>query len=184
MSSNYLDLANTKFFQTKEVHWGLTIKEFICECYVKLNPCSYGNRIAEKIRISLDVYGVNPRDGIGDISWNDVYYEQKVSFLSNVNNSWSLTHLRPWQKFNYYIFCLIDCEDDFEPNFYVIDKMSINKFNLSAMNGTAASNHNNSNIELRTNILKDSNSHKLLKRMNLLPDTTFNSLREFVMETK
>ena len=61
--------------------------------------------------------------------------------------------------------------------------MSINKFNLSAMNGTAVSNHNNSNIELRTNIAKDSNSHKLLKRMNLLTDTTYNSLREFVMKT-
>jgi hypothetical protein len=184
MSINYIDLAETKFFQTKEIHWGLTLKEFICECYVKLNPCSYGNRVAEKIRLMLDVYSVNQRDGRGDISWNNIFYEQKVSYLSNVNNCWSLTHLRPWQKFNYYIFCLIDCEDNFNPNFYVIDKISINKFNLGAMNGTAESNHNNSNIELRTNISKNSDSHKLLKKINLLSDTSFKSLNEFVLKIK
>jgi hypothetical protein len=180
MDKNYIDLANVKFNQTKEVNWGSTIKEFICECYVKLNPCSYGNRVAEKIRLALNVHSVNQRDGKGDISWNNIFYEQKVSYLSNVNNSWSLTHLRPWQKFNYYIFCLVDCEDNFEPNFYVIDKVSINRFNLSAMNGTASSNHNNSNIELRTNIAKGSEAHRILKRMNLLEDTTYNSLKNFV----
>jgi hypothetical protein len=180
MDKNYIDLANVKFNQTKEVNWGSKIKEFICECYVKLNPCSYGNRVAEKIRLSLNVNSVNQRDEKGDMSWNNIFYEQKVSYLSNVNNSWSLTHLRPWQKFNYYIFCLVDCEDNFEPNFYVIDKVSINRFNLSAMNGTASSNHNNSHIELRTNIAKESEAHRILKRMNLLEDTTYNSLKNFV----
>jgi hypothetical protein len=184
MSLNYVDLAETKFYQTKEIHWGLTFKEFICECYVKLNPCSYGSRVAEKIRLMLDAYSVSPRDGRGDISLNNLFYEQKVSYLSNVNNSWSLTHLRPWQKFNYYIFCLVDCEDNFSPNFYVIDKISINKFNLGAMSGTSESNHNNSNIELRTNILKNSDSHKLLKKINLLSDTSFKSLEKFVLKTK
>jgi hypothetical protein len=180
MNSNYVDLAKNKFFQTKEVSWGLSIKDFICECYIKLNPCSYGNRVAEKIRTELNVDSVNQRDGRGDISCNNIFYEQKVSYLSNVNNSWSLTHLRPWQKFNYYIFCLVDCEDSFEPNFYVIDKVGINRFNLSAMNGTASSNHNNSNIELRTNIAKGSEAHRTLKKMNLLKDTTYNSLENFI----
>jgi len=180
MVVNYVNLANAKFGQVKKVSFELELKEFICECYVKLNPCSYGNRVAEKVRIMLGAKSVNQRDGKGDIELNKFFYEQKVSYLSNVNNSWSLTHLRPWQKFNYYIFCLVDCDNNFEPNFYVIDKVAINRFNLNAMNGTASSNHNNSNIELRTNISKGSESHRTLKKINLLEDTTYNSLKKFV----
>ena len=180
MRNNYIDLANVKFNQNKEVNWESKIEEFICECYVKLNPCSYGHRVAEKIRLGLNAHSVNKKNDKGDISLNGIFYEQKVSYLSNINNSWSLTHLRPWQTFNYYIFCLVDCEDNFKPNFYVIDKVGINRFKLNAMNGTASSNHNNFNIELRTNIAKGSEAHKILKRINLLEDTTYNSLKEFV----
>lgn len=180
MVINYIDLATAKFNQEKKVSLDLSLKEFICECYIKLNPCSYGNRVAEKIRIMLGAKSVSQRDGRGDIKFNDFFYEQKVSYLSNVNNCWSLTHLRPWQKFNYYIFCLIDCEDNFEPNFYLIDKVTINKFNLGAMNGTASANHNNSNIELRTNIAKGSDAHQILKRINLLKDTSYESLKKFI----
>lgn len=178
--SNFLDLASEKFYLNKGVTWDLSLEDFICECYLKLNPCSYGNRVAEKIRRNLYGYKVDARLGQGDMFLNGAYYEQKVSYLSNVNYSWSLTHLRPWQKFGYYILCLVDCEDDFNPNFFVIDKMAINKLKLSAMNGTSEANHNNSNIELRTNVMKDSTSHRILEKMNLLEDNSFEALQKFV----
>lgn len=181
MSENYIDLAKDKFRQSKEVHWENDLKQFVCECYCKLNPCSYGIRVAEKVRLMLDVFSVNQRDGRGDIVFNNIFYEQKVSYLSNVNNSWSLTHLRPWQKFNYYIICLVDCEENFNVDFYVIDKMTINKFNLTAMNGTLSSNHNNSNVEMRTSIVKNSEAHSVLKKNNKLKNTSFESLKSFIL---
>jgi hypothetical protein len=188
---SFLQIAKDKFNGSKFITHTKDFKEFVSECYVKLPPCSYGSRIAERIRFLLEANYVPSIQGRGDFEYNGLYYEQKVSFLSSLSDKWSITHIRPWQKFSYFSFCFIDCSNDFKPHFYVIPRNSIHQFKLTAMNGTEKANMDNSIIELRTDIKKDSHSHLLLHLdYNLLRDeegnvsTSFESFKRFVHSKK
>jgi hypothetical protein len=184
MVSEYLNFAKNKFSQSKGVNFELSLRDFICDCYVRLNPCSYGVRIEKKIVLDFEFESVMSKTNRGDGKKNGKYFEIKVTFLSNVTNSYSLTHLRPWQLIDYYMFCLVDCDNDFTPMFFVIPKHMIHKFKLSPMNGTERSNENNHNIEMRSTIVNGSKEYKDLFRYNLLPDTSDNSLRNFFGNVK
>lgn len=176
--SQYLLLAKNKFKETNDVDFDLPLIDFISDCYVRLKPCSYGTRIQQKITKDLGVGVVSPSMNIGDIQLGKFMCEIKTSFLDK-RNSYHLTHLRMWQKFRYYLFCFIDCENDFTPQFYVIDKYVLNKIKMTPMNGTKESNSDNVNIELRSTIKKDGDSFKVFVRENKLGGTSFDDLKKF-----
>jgi penicillin-binding protein-related factor A (putative recombinase) len=136
--------------------------------------------IEEKIRQTIDVEKVSASQGRGDFVFNNKYTEVKVSFLSAKTDSYSITHLRLWQQINFYLFCFIDCNDNFKPNFYLIDKNIINKLKLGFMNGTPEANINNQNVELRATVKVDSDNMKVIKKFNLLNDTSIKSLKEYL----
>ena len=180
MVLDYLQLAKIKFGQRKDVDFGLKLKDFICDCYVRLLPCSYGKRIEQKIIQEFGMESVKTRMNRGDSKKNGKHFEIKVSFLSNLSNAYNLTHLRPWQLIDYYLFCFVDCENDFTPMFFVIPKHMIYKFKIGPMNGTELSNENNHNIEMRSTINKGTKEYKDLLKYNLLFDTSAKSLKEFL----
>ena len=177
--TEYLLLAKNKFKESNDVDFNLTLSDFITDCYVRLKPCSYGIRIQQKITKDLSLTTISPSLNNGDILIGKSMCEIKTSFLDK-KGSYNLTHLRMWQKFRYYLFCLIDCENDFTPEFYVIDKYVLNKIKMTPMNGTKESNSDNVNIELRTTIKKGSDSFKILVKENKLGGTSFNDLKNFV----
>lgn len=117
---------------------------------------------------------------LGDLKVGDKTFEVKVSFLSNITPSWSLTHIRPWHKIDYYLICFIDCSNNFNPMFFVIPKVRINQLKMTAMNGTQKTNADNHNIELRTTIKNSSNDLNNLRRWNLLESTDEKSLKKFI----
>jgi hypothetical protein len=176
---NYLELAKQKFSKSKEVDYMLPLNHFIMDCYVRLNPCSYGLRIASKICIDSSLPQVSSRLGLGDCMVGERAYEIKVSFLSQ-ENTYCITHIRMWQKFTHYILCFVDCRDNFTPNFIVLNKFELNKLNLGAMNNTKEANVDNHNIELRVTIKKDSKEYNFLLRNNLLNGTSYGDLREYI----
>lgn len=178
--SPHLNSAINKFKSDKTMDFNLSLEDFICSAYVKLPPCSYGANIQEKLRMELDVDKVRASDNSGDFKVRDKYFELKVSFLSSKNHSYNLTHIRTWQRINYYLICFVDCDNNFTPNYYVIDKQSINKFRLTPMNGTPQSNSSNFNIEMRATIKNDSEQLRILKNSNLLRDTSLQSLKSFL----
>ena len=177
--SQYLNLAKQKRSQGDNIDFQLSFHDFICECYVKLKPCSYGVRIQKKLSEDLGLK-VNPASlNIGDVVINSKNGELKVSYLGK-NNCYSLTHLRMWQKFGYYLFCLIDCDNDFTPEFYLIDKYVMNKMKMTPMNGTKDSNSDNSNIELRASVKKNGEYHSLLKKENKLCGNSLTDLISYI----
>jgi hypothetical protein len=178
--NQYLSLATNKFKSDRSVNYDLPLEDFICQCYVKLTPNNYGTRVQERLRRELNVNRVSQRLGMGDFEICRKYFEVKVSYLSSKEDSYYLLHLRPWQRFNYYLLCFVDCENDFKPNFYVIDKHVIHKFKLNNMHGTADANSDNHNVELRISIENNSDSMRILKRSNLLKDTSLQSLKSFI----
>jgi hypothetical protein len=182
--SDYLALAREKFNNGNDVDYNLSFNDFICDCYVRLKPCSYGSRIQTKISMEIGVETHSPSSDAGDIKISPRKNgEIKVSFLGQTK-SYSLTHLRMWQKFQLYLFCFIDCENNFTPEFYLLDKYILNKVKMSPMNGTKTANSENENIEMRSTIKKDGEYHKLFKKENKLKGTTLSDLKDFINKIK
>lgn len=177
--SEFLKKAIDKFKINKNIDLSLDLIDYICECYVKLNPCSYGTRIENKIKNILKVKSVKKKENKGDFKYGDNYGEIKVTFLSQTN-TYNITHIRLYQNFDTYLFCFIDCENNFTPNFYLIPKNVMNRLPLTSMNGTEESNMGNKNIDQRITIKKDSKEHKLISRNNLLNGPTINDLKKYL----
>ena len=145
--SIYLQLAKDKYKQSSDVDYNLAFNDFIADCYNRLKPCSYGARIQGKIIKDLNATSIVPSLNLGDVSLGSKSGEIKVSYLGK-SNSYNLTHLRMWQKFNYYLFCFIDCENNFIPEFYLLDKYVLDSVKKTPMNGTKESNSNLSLIHI------------------------------------
>jgi hypothetical protein len=163
--------AIKKFKGCKKVNIKLGFLDFICECYVKLPPCSYGKKIEKKIKSLIDVIDVKTKEDRGDFRFGDKYGEIKVSFLSDNSDSYTIRNIRLYQDLNYYLMCLIDCDDNFTPNFYLIPKDIMCLFSMCPMNGTKESNKGNDMIGYGMTVKKNSLTHALLERHNMLDNT-------------
>lgn len=177
--SKYLELAKNKFKESNDVNFDLPLIDFVSDCYVRLKPCSYGIRIQQKITTDLSLATIKPQLNIGDVLLGKSTCEVKTSFLDK-KNSYHLTHLRMWQKFKFYLFCLIDCDNNFTPEFYLVDKYILNKLKLTPMNGTKESNSENVNIELRTTLKKGSDGYKIINKDNKLGGNTYSDLITYI----
>ena len=182
--SKYLIAAKEKRNSDKGVDYDLSLRDFICQCYVKLAPNTYGKKIEKYLENNLRGIKVPTCYERGDLLIARKYFELKVSYLSQENDSYSITHLRPWQNFDYYLLCFVDCDDDFKPHFYVIDKFVASKLTIGYMNGTPKSNKDNSNIEMRATVKRYSDNFDLIVAANKLKDTTYQSLLDFIKELR
>jgi len=158
------------------------LNKFICDC-VGLLPAKYGPLIQNKVIHDLNAIGVKSDEERGDFRKNKTYFEFKTSFLSK-GITYSITNIRKWHNFDYYVLCFIDVENNFTPNFYVITKSTIDSFTQRGMNGTVESNMSNTNIGMRVTFNIKSKEFEQFKSMNLLKDTSFDSLFEFVNSFK
>jgi len=199
-NTDYVKLAINKFNSDKTPNWDLSLRDFICDCYLRFAPAVYGNYICEKIRQDLRNRFLNLKEGYsysenrmsfqhvsakeerGDIMHNFIYYETKVSFLGQNRNGYYLRHLRVWQDFHAYLICFIDCDNNFEPHFYVISSADINKFELSQQNGTRSANKNNEKVEMCLTITDFKKT--MLDTLNHLDGTSFDDLLNFMIKTR
>lgn len=108
-------------------------------------------------------------------------FEIKVSFLGR-SGSYSIRNIRPHQHINGgYLICLIDCENNFNIEFYLLDKSVIlNHFKLSHMNGVSSQHENNEFENYGFRIDKDSNIHNIVREKNLLGGTTMEDLTSYI----
>jgi hypothetical protein len=180
----YLQAAKDKRASNKKIDYKVNLYEFICQCYIKLNPNSYGTYMEDAILNLLRANKMKPSDELGDISIAGKYFEIKTSYLGQSGDTYSITHIRQWQDFNYYLLCFIDCDNDFTPHFYVLNKNVMGMMKLNYMNGTPNSNMDNHKIELRATIKVGALNHKVIVKHNILKDTTFDSLCEFINEQR
>jgi hypothetical protein len=144
-----------------------------------LNPCSYGGKIQAKLIKELGILSISASLDRGDAFFGKFFAEMKCTFLDK-KNSYHLTHLRQWQNFDFYILCFIDCENDFIPEFFVLNKKVLDKIKTTAMNGTKESNLNNDKVSLRATVKKNGEVHKMFKKKNKLSGTSFSDLKKFI----
>lgn len=194
-----------------------SMSNFIIMMYLNCDPASYGRQFVKKImwdesdklRIN-NLYNVKDSDDIGDImqiypGHKDTHpkymltnvvkencsvnksYEVKISYLTKTGN-YNIRNIRPYQKFDYFILCFVDCECGFNPTFIVVEKKVIVEyswcFKLTPMNGTKESNKNNTNIGYGTSFKKYSQKEDILQNYNLLQGTTYQNLLDFLGDNK
>jgi hypothetical protein len=183
MELSKLEIAKNKYKTSKVIDVNQNLIDYICECYVKLNPCSYGKRLQNYICNLLKLTIIKATLNTGDFKFKDTFGEFKVTFLGQ-NGEYTITHIRQWQKFKYYLIMFIDCENDFTPEFYFVPKNVMNKFKLGNMVGTKEANEDNHNVDLRVNVKKGSLEHKLLAKQNLLKGTSIDHLINYIDKNK
>ncbi len=215
-----LELATKKFYQRMEgrPYLGMTLEEYILECYLDYPPSSYGKYIQEKIIFDCERIGkvgiqsVSDRKNNGDcklvypfgqqtivhedggkkyvvyLTVGEKYYQKlnfeiKCSFLGK-KGYYTIRNLRPYQEIKGgYILCLIDCENDFQPQFFVINSDALfREFTLSHMNGTNEQHTDGSFENYGITIKKDSSSYDTLKELNLLSGTNIEDLYTYLNE--
>ena len=105
------------------------------------------------------------------------YYEIKCSYLGK-NGCYSLRNIRPYQNIDGgYIICFIDCENDFTPEFYLVDFSVIAiYFKMSHMNGVSSEHKDGAFLNMGVTIKKGSDNHYVLKYYNKLDGTKLGDL--------
>ena len=177
---NYLEQAIEKRKSSKKVDYTLPIINFICWCYVYLTPASYGAQLQKYFcHILLKLQELDKSLAIGDFSIGNTSGEFKATYLSK-DNEYNFTHLRQWHGYDYYLLCLIDCDDNFTPEFLFVNKVDLDNFNLEYMNGTKKENEGKENRERRLTIRKGSKKHKQLRGYNLMCGTTYEDLKTYI----
>jgi len=113
----------------------------------------------------------------------DVYFEVKSSYLSESNGGYRITHTRSYEKFNYFLLCLVDQMDNFQERFYLIPKKYITdnpeEFSISAMNGNNEVNKDNKNIEMSKTVSKDF-AYSYFGKYSVLEGTDYNDWITFL----
>jgi hypothetical protein len=98
------------------------------------------------------------------------FIEGKMSYLGGKSKGYTVRNIRIYQNFDYFLLCLVDCDNDFKSTFIIVDKKTITEgeINLSVMNGTKKSNKKNKNMGRGFAFKKNSRIHKYLLDNNKL----------------
>jgi hypothetical protein len=120
-----------------------------------------------------------------EVRWDDaskITIEVKISYLTKEGN-YNIRNIRPYQNFDYFLFCFVDCDKDFTSKFIMVKKQLITDydyFTLTPMNGTKKANMGNKDIGYGTSFKKNWEQEWILEQNNLLDDTTYESFRTYL----
>jgi hypothetical protein len=114
-----------------------------------------------------------------------MYYEIKCSYLGK-NGCYTLRNIRPYQNIDGgYIICFIDCENNFTPEFYLIDfDVIAENFTMSHMNGVSSEHEDGKFLNVGVTIRKGSANHYVLKYYNKLEGTKLEDLISYFDKTR
>lgn len=172
--------AERTTFNTSD--YKLNIRDFV----VKISgypPCVYGKLMPNKV-----IHDVGPplrstdKDLLsnrGDLHVNrEDFFEKKTTFL-NKNGKYSITNIRDWQDFNYFILCFIDL--DYNPSFFCVPKEVVTNnpiLRLSAMNDDKETNKHNKYVGKRVSF-PSYDVNYIFKKHNILKGTSYKDLLLF-----
>jgi hypothetical protein len=120
---------------------------------------------------------------------NDVkktFIEGKTSYLGK-KNLYTIRHVRDYQEFDHYLFCLVDCYNNFKPEFILVEKRFIcngEYVNLSIMNGNKEGNEGNKNVSKGFTFEREGRLHNIFRYYNKLESTDYHSVEKFLEKEK
>lgn len=166
----------------------LKITDFILKIHNDCIPCTYGKLLPKKIQHDSGPFlRSSDKDLLsdrGDLHINKkTFLEVKTSIIGKGGKN-SITNIRDWQDFDYFILCFIDI--DFIPSFFCVPKEAVTnnpQLKLSAMNDSKEINSHNTYVAKRTNI-NSYDVNYLFKKHNLLKGTSYTHLLTFLKTFK
>lgn len=175
------------------INFRLPFEEFIYECYNKHNPSSYGGYIQKRIEQELLQNGINilSISSVEDRGDFEIYVQHKIPFENNLKinfeiktsflgktDGYTIRNIRPYQKLSGgYVLCLIDCSNNFNIEFYVVDYKTLTSYlNMSHMNGTSSQHKEEGFQNYGTGFHRDSYSFDMIKKHSKIKGNTLEDL--------
>ena len=184
---HYIEMAKERKSISNNVDgsdYDLPMDEFICGISYKCTPNVYGSLFPKKVCYDSDngMVEVSPALELGDCRIGRTKYaELKISFISK-QGTYSIRNIRGWQKFDYFILCFVNSNDDFKAKYYCVMKEVITNnqsLKLSYQNGTKSSNMNNDKVGMSVSI-KQEDVNFYFKEHNLLEGTSYRHVLKFI----
>lgn len=163
------------------------MKVFLMKSYNQCTPNKYGDLFPKKVVYDSNgmLKELSSTLDKGDCHINfKKYYECKISFR-NKSGKYSITNIRDWQEFNYFILCFVDSDNDFKPYFYCVPKETITDnqgINLTGMNNTEEINRMNTYVGKRTSI-NSMDLDWLFKEKSVLKGTSYKHLQDYIKKS-
>lgn len=198
-----------------DLDYDKSFRDFIIDCYLNYGPSTYGVYIQKKILLTLQSNKINvdsicQRKNRGDFRFNlnfhhvleitgsdifpnikyglfqsNKFYETKSSYLGK-SGGYTIRNIRPYQDIDGgYLLCLIDCENDFKEEFYLIDYGDIERiFNLSHMNGVSSQHKEGGFVNYGASFYKNSIEHFGLELYSKLDGKDLNAVISYFHKMK
>ena len=101
----------------------LHIDDLKCLLYCECDPASYGKWMEKKLEYDTDylIKKISATKDCGEFNIGGKVSEMKTSYL-NRSGVYRITNIRPWQDIDCYLLFLIDCDNDFKLNVYMLPK--------------------------------------------------------------
>ena len=166
----------------------LPIWEFLMECYDNCTSQKYGEVFTKKIKLDSkgDISELSQKLGRGDLHVDyKKFFECKISF-KNLNGKYSITNIRSWENFDYFILCFVDIEDNFKLRFFCVPQKAITenpRIHLTGMNNQSELNSYNLYVGMRTTVAPE-NIDWLFKEHNMLKGSSYRNLLSFIKSNK
>ena len=166
----------------------LKISDFILKIHNVCAPCTYGKLLPKKIQYDSGPFLRSTDKDLlsnrGDLHINKkVFFEVKTSII-NKDGKYSITNIRGWQEFNYFILCFVDM--DFTASFFCVPKKSVTDnphLKLNAMNDTEEINKQNTYVGKRVSF-HSYDLNYIFKKHNVLKGTSYKHLLVFLKTFK
>ena len=163
-----------------DIDYDLSFEDFILKIYINCDSSKYGESFQSYIKKNFfpKIKTLSKQFERGDLHVNyEKYFEVKISYL-NKNGKYSVTHIRNWEKFDYFILCFVD--ENFNSSIYCIPKNVISENEkLNSMNGSKYINIENTFVAKRLS-LKVNYVNSVLNKKNTLKGTSYNDLQNFI----
>lgn len=148
----------------------MSFKYFINSCELGFKVITYARGTKTKI---VPIYKLD------NIPFKKI--EVKISYLG-ISDNYSIKNIRPYQDFDYFLLCFVDCTDNFKQIFVLVNKIFITEninITLTPEHGTKKTNEHNKKMGYGTCFDKNSHKFEYIKENNLLKGTNYSDVIDF-----
>jgi hypothetical protein len=184
MKKNYLEMAKrkrqTKNKITQQHLRDLHIDDLKCLLYCECDPASYGKWMEKKLEYDTNylIRKISASKDCGEFNIGGKISEMKTTYL-NMSGVYRLANVRPWQKIDYYVLFLIDCENDFQLRVFMVSKEFLyGNLKFKAMDNPQSVNDNNDNVNVGTTFKPSFITE--LEKVNILRGSTYDDLKDYI----
>jgi len=136
------------------------------KCLKSINNFLHSDKLEKRVKDKKLIQKIKNDFNNNLIKTCSTFFELKTSYL-NDRGYYRIGNIRTYQKYDNLLLLLIDCEDSFKYNIYLIPMSEIHTFNMCHMHGTTDSNKDTQNPHLSFSIAKGSQLERDMDKWRL-----------------